>query len=353
MKKLLKELTAITGPCGFEEDVAIYIANRLRNSVDSIEVDNAGNLIVSKKGKNAGPKILVAAHMDEVGFIVKKVEANGLLRFEKLGGHDDRVLLSQRVQIRTAAGVRTGVIGTISAHMMKYDDPGKVRKHNELYIDVGAASAQEVKESGIEIGDPVSWFPHFDELTETRVAGKSFDDRAGCAVLVKALEELSAEDFDGEFVGIFTVQEEVGLRGARVAGQQLNADVALALDTTAVSDTPEVMMDNTLALGDGTGIKVMDFSLIANKKIREHLVKLANEHEINYQLEIFPGIGTDAGELSLAHAGIPTGVLSIPSRNAHSSNEIIDLNDLEATKELLKVFVMNMRFAKDYKFTIS
>lgn len=295
----------------------------------------------------------MAAHMDEVGFIIKKVEANGLLRFEKLGGHDDRVLLSQRVQIRTETGLRTGVIGTISAHMMKYDDPGKVRKHGELYIDVGAASAQEVQEMGIEMGNPVSWLPHFDELSETRVAGKSFDDRAGCAILVKALEELGAEDFDGEFVGIFTVQEEVGLRGARVAGQQLNGDVAIALDTTAVSDTPEAMMDHTLALGAGTGIKVMDFSLIANKKVREHLVKLANEHGINYQLEIFPGIGTDAGELSLAHSGIPAGVLSIPSRNAHTSNEIIDLNDLEATKELLKVFVMNMRYAKDYKFTIS
>lgn len=353
MKNLLKELTEITGPCGFEEDVAIYIANRLRDSVDSMEVDNAGNLIVSKKGKNPGPKILVAAHMDEVGFIIKKVEASGLLRFEKLGGHDDRVLLSQRVQIRTETGLRTGVIGTISAHMMKYDDPGKVRKHNELYIDVGAASAQEVQEMGIEMGNPVSWLPHFDELSETRVAGKSFDDRAGCAILVKALEELGAEDFDGEFVGIFTVQEEVGLRGARVAGQQLNGDVAIALDTTAVSDTPEAMMDHTLALGAGTGIKVMDFSLIANKKVREHLVKLANEHGINYQLEIFPGIGTDAGELSLAHSGIPAGVLSIPSRNAHTSNEIIDLNDLEATKELLKVFVMNMRYAKNYKFTIS
>ncbi|MFD1030222.1 M42 family metallopeptidase [Metaplanococcus flavidus] len=353
MKKLLKELTEITGPCGFEEDVAIYIANRLRNSVDSIEVDNAGNLIVSKKGKNLGPKILVAAHMDEVGFIVKKVEENGLLRFEKLGGHDDRVLLSQRVQIRTATGLRTGVIGTISAHMVKFDDPSKVRKHNELYIDVGAASAQEVKELGIGIGDPVSWYPNFDFLTDTRVAGKSFDDRAGCAVLVKAMEELAAEDFDGEFVGIFTVQEEIGLRGARVAGHHLTGDVAIALDTTAVSDTPEAMMDNTLALGAGTGIKMMDFSLIANKKIREQLVKLANDHQINYQLEIFPGIGTDAGELSLAHAGIPTGVLSIPSRNAHSSNEVIDLSDLEATKELLKVFVQNMHYAKDYKFNIS
>ncbi|MGI2329179.1 M42 family metallopeptidase [Planococcus sp. YIM B11945] len=353
LKELLKELTEITGPCGFEEEVAAFIAKRLRNTVDSLEVDNSGNLIAIKKGSKPGPRILVAAHMDEIGFIVKKVESNGLIRFEKLGGHDDRVLLSQRVQIQTAAGTRTGVIGTISAHMMKFDDPEKVRKHQNLYIDVGAASQQQVSDMGIRIGDPISWFPHFDFLTETRVAGKGFDDRAGCAVLIKALEEIESEDFSGEFVGIFTVQEEVGLRGARVASHYLNGDVAIALDTTAVSDTPEEMMDNTLSLGGGTGIKVMDFSLIANKKVREHLVKLAEENHIHYQLEIFPGIGTDAGELSLANAGIPTGVLSIPSRNAHSSNEIIDLNDLEATKDLLLVFIKNMHHSPKYKFQIS
>ncbi|WP_277674399.1 hypothetical protein [Piscibacillus halophilus] len=128
MKKILEELTHIHGPCGFEEDVAKYIANRLKGTVDSIEVDGVGNLIVNKKGRQPGPKIVVAAHMDEVGFIVKKIEENGLLRFEKLGGHDDRILLSQRVQIKTSKGFQSGVIGTISAHMKKFDDPQKVRK---------------------------------------------------------------------------------------------------------------------------------------------------------------------------------------------------------------------------------
>lgn len=353
MKKLVKELTEIVGPCGFEEEVARYIAKRLKKSVDSIEVDNAGNLIAIKKGHKAGPKVIVAAHMDEVGFIVKKIEDNGLIRFEKLGGHDNRVLLSQRVQIRTAEGLQTGVIGTISAHMVKFDDPTKVRSHQKLYIDVGASSRKEVEDLNIQIGDPISWFPHFDFLTKTRVAGKSFDDRVGCAILIKALEELDATDFAGEFIGVFTVQEEVGLRGARVASHQLNADVAIALDTTAVSDTPEEMMDNTLALGAGTGIKVMDFSLIANKKVREQLVEIAVEQKIPYQLEIFPGIGTDAGELSMAHQGIATGVLSIPSRNAHSSNEIIDMNDVEATKDLLKAFIKEMKSAEEYKFKIN
>ncbi|MFT4415617.1 M42 family metallopeptidase [Fredinandcohnia humi] len=352
MESLLKELTAIHGPCGFEEDVARYIASSLKDKVDHMEVDGAGNLLVTKKGKHEGPKIIVAAHMDEVGFIVKKIEENGLIRFEKLGGHDDRILLSQRVQIKTSKGLRSGVIGTISAHMVKYDDPKKVRAHQRLYIDAGATSKKEAEEFGIRIGDPITWYPYFDHLSETRIVGKAFDDRAGCAVLIKALEELDNADFAGEFVGLFTVQEEVGLRGARVASHQHNADVALAIDTTAVSDTPEEMMDQSLSIGKGTGIKVIDFSLIANKKVRDHLVELAETNQIAYQFEVFPGIGTDAGELSLAHHGIPTGVLSIPSRYAHSSIEVIDLQDLEATKNLLVAFVKNMRYSDSYKFTI-
>ena len=349
MNELLKELTEIVGPSGFEDEVARYIAKRLQNTADSIEADNAGNLIVRKKGQRPGPSILVAAHMDEVGFIIKKIEDNGLLRFEKLGGHDDRVLLAQRVQIRTKTGLQTGVIGTISAHMVKFDNPEKVRKHQQLYIDIGASSKEEVKERSVRIGDPVSWFPHYDFLTDTRIAGKSFDDRVGCAILIQALEELDASDFAGEIVGIFTVQEEVGLRGARVAAHQLHGDVMLALDTTAVSDTPEEMMDSSLSLGGGTGIKVIDFSLIANQKVREHLIQVAEEQGIHHQLEVFPGIGTDAGELSAAKHGSPTGVLSIPSRNAHSANEVIDLGDVEATTQLLKAFIKEMRPAEEYR----
>ncbi|MFD2045090.1 M42 family metallopeptidase [Ornithinibacillus salinisoli] len=352
MNHLLKELTTIHGPCGFEEEVAVYIAKRLKDSVDSLDIDGVGNLIVSKKGKQKGPTAVVAAHMDEIGFIVKKIEENGLLRFEKLGGHDDRILLSQRVQINTNVGLRPGVIGTISAHMKKFDDPQKVRTHQQLYIDVGAASKQEVIELGIKIGDTITWQPYFDQLTENRIVGKAFDDRAGCAVLIEAIEELEANDFSGELIGVFTVQEEVGLRGARVISHQQKADVAIALDTTAVSDTTEEMMDQTLELGAGTGIKVMDASLIANKKVRNHLVEIAEQHTIPHQLEVFPGIGTDAGELTLAQHGIPTGVLSIPSRYAHSSIEVIDLKDLKATKDLLVAFVKEMKSSDGYKVKI-
>ena len=317
-----------------------------------MEVDGVGNLIVRKKGHQEGPKIVVAAHMDEVGFIVKKIEDNGLLRFEKLGGNDDRILLAQRVQISTSKGLRSGVIGTISAHMRRFDDQFKVRDYQKLYIDVGASSKQEATDLGIKVGDSISWYPHFEHLTDHRIVGKAFDDRGGCTVLIHALEQLEAKDFTGEIVGAFTVQEEVGLTGARVISPQHDADVVIALDTTAVSDTPEEMMDQALMLGAGVGIKVLDFSLVVNKKVREHLVSIAEAQQIPYQLEVFAGIGTDAGELSLAKQGIPAGVLSIPSRYTHSSIEVIDMNDLRATKDLLVAFMKEMTVAEGYKVRI-
>ncbi|EPZ42589.1 M42 family metallopeptidase [Alicyclobacillus acidoterrestris] len=350
MKQLLQELTGLLGPCGHEHAVARYIAQRIEKVADEVTVDGVGNVIATKRGALPGPTLLVSTHMDEVGFIVKKIEENGLIRFDKLGGHDDRILLAQRVRIGTENGVVPGVIGTISAHMTKFDDPDKVRRHAKLYIDVGASNRQEVEALGVQVGDPISWATELEPIGKTRIAGKAFDDRAGCAVLIQALEELDFSKVAGTVHAVFSVQEEVGLRGARVAAHQLPADVALAIDTTAVSDTGEEMMDDTLGLGRGPGIKVMDFSLIASVAVRKKLVSLAKTHDIPYQLEVFSGIGTDAGELSLGRAGVPTGVLSIPSRYAHSPVEVIDLKDLMYTKDLLVRFIEDFKSDTTFRF---
>ncbi|QOY35150.1 M42 family metallopeptidase [Anaerobacillus isosaccharinicus] len=353
MFQLLKTLTSLHGPCGYEQPVTTWIKNKLKPIVDEVEVDPLGNVIARKKGTNNGPKMIITAHMDEVGFIVKKIENNGLLRFEKLGGHDDRILLAQKVQIRTQKGLLTGVIGTMSAHFVKFDDPSKVRNHRQLYIDVGASSKEVAEKLGIEIGNPITWVPNIEFLgneTTGKIVGKGFDDRAGCAVILQTLEEVNGASFNGEIIAIFTVQEEVGLRGAKVAAERVTADVAIAIDTTAVSDTPEETMDGSLSLGDGTGIKIIDFSLIAHPAVKEKLIQLARQHSIPFQHEVFPGIGTDGGAISLANKGIPTGVLSIPSRYAHSPVEVIDLNDLEATKNLLKQFILEIDENEEFPF---
>jgi tetrahedral aminopeptidase len=350
LEQTLRELTEVIGPCGYEHDVVRYLITRLESIAAEYRVDGVGNIIATIHGAHPGPSVLVSTHMDEVGFVVKKIEANGLIRFEKLGGHDDRILLAQRVKIATKNGYRTGVIGTISAHMVKFDDALKVRKHQSLYIDVGAGTREDVEALGIQVGDPIGWATEIQTLGEQRLVGKSFDDRAGCAVLLETLADIDRSALFGTVYGVFSVQEEVGLRGARVAAAQLHADVALAVDTTAVSDTPEEMMDETLALGKGPGIKVMDFSLIASRAVRERLVKLAIEQEIPHQLEVFPGIGTDAGELSLSGAGVPSGVISIPTRYAHSPVEVMDRHDFENTARLLKAFILSVRDKAEFEF---
>ncbi|WP_078429067.1 M42 family metallopeptidase [Alkalihalobacterium alkalinitrilicum] len=352
MYELLKTLTSLHGPCGYEQPVTSWIKHTIEGLVDELTVDSLGNVIAHKKGTSPGPKTIITAHMDEIGFIVKKIENNGLIRFEKLGGHDDRILLAQKVQVRTKTGLLAGVIGTISAHFAKFDDPNKVRNHRQLYIDIGATSKENAVALGVEIGNLITWWPSMDFLGNEqtgRVVGKGFDDRAGCAVIIQTLRDLQGVHFAGEVIAIFTVQEEVGLRGAQVAARNVEADVAIAIDTTAVSDTPEDTMDQTLHLGRGTGVKVIDFSLISHPMVKEKLLELAKRTSINFQYEVFPGIGTDGGAVSLANKGIPTGVLSIPSRYAHSPVEVIDMADLEATKGLLKEFILSMK--EDTEFT--
>ncbi|WP_456279188.1 M42 family metallopeptidase [Bacillus sp. AK128] len=350
MKQLVKELAAIHGPSGFEQPVVQFILEKLKNKVDDVRVDSHGNIIARKKGKTAGPKVVITAHMDEVGFIVRKIDENGLLRFEQLGGHDERVLPAQKVQVRTKTGFLTGVVGTISAHYKKFEQDSRIKKLRESYIDIGAESKQDAEELGVKLGDPITWAPSFDFLGDERtgkVVGKGFDDRAGCAVILQTLEEL--DQFTGEVIAIFAVQEEIGLRGAKIAIESVEADLAVAVDTTAASDTPEPVQDDIIQIGKGTGIKVMDFSLVAHPAIKERLVEVAESNGVDFQYEIFPGIGTDGGAIHLANSGIPTGVLSIPSRYTHSAVEVISLKDLEATKDVLKHFILSLK--EDDQFT--
>lgn len=337
MLELLKRLTQAAGPSGFEQGIAKCIYGLVHPFADNVSVDSLGNILAFMKGHDPqAPSLLVSAHMDEVGFIVKRIEANGLLRFEKIGGIDDRILLAQRVRVWTRGGPIPGVIGTIAAHHQKFDDIGKIRKYQELYIDCGADSLAEAEALGVRVGDSVTWATDFELMGKQRLTGKAFDDRAGCAVQIAALQRLQKDRQPGDVYFLFSVQEEVGLRGASVASYAINPQFALAIDTTVVGDTLENIMDHCLTLGKGPGIKVMDASFIASPIVKDHLMKVAEDSNIPFQLEIFMGIGTDAGELHLAKGGLPTGVISIPSRYAHSPIEVIDLRDVQYALDLLE-----------------
>ena len=352
MRTLLSQLIEKAGPCGFEQEMANFLFKSLENKVDELWIDGLGNVIAKKEGAYPGPTLMLSAHSDEVGFIVKKIEANGLLRFEKLGGHDDRTILCEKVHVHTQKGKLAGVIGCISCHMMRFDDPKKVRGYQQMYIDIGAKDANGAKELGVCVGDPITWATPYQEIGQNRAMGHGFDDKAGCCVVMKALEEVDFSKVHGTVYASFSVQEELGLRGARVASQQLQADVAIAIDTTACSDTFEEMMDNTMCLGDGVGIKVIDHSSVSSLSLRRCLQNIATANEIPYQLEVFAGIGTDAGEMLKEKKGVPTCTLSIPSRYAHTPHEVIDLGDLTYTKDLLVQFIYSMKNKADYAFIL-
>ncbi|TLS36777.1 M42 family metallopeptidase [Pseudalkalibacillus caeni] len=353
MYDLLKKLCDIVGPSGFEQDVLRSILEEVKDTADEWKVDALGNLIVTRKGTNPEyPSLLLAAHTDEVGFVVKKIENNGLIRFEKVGGHDDRILLSQPVKIKTNKSIIRGVTGTLSAHYVKWDDPNRVNSHRELYIDIGVDSVEEAAELGIKPGLPISYGTELNYLAEgsNRVSGKSLDDRAGCAVMIQLLKTLNANDEHGDIHFAFTVQEEVGLRGASVVANEVNPDFALAIDTTPTSDTGDVLMTNTRKLGQGPCLKVMDKSQIAHPLITGLLEDLAANYEIPLQPEVFMGIGTDAGAIHMTGSGIVTGGISIPSRYTHAPLEVVDLKDLENTVELTRQFIFSLNSIKGKTF---
>lgn len=345
--KLLKELCELVGPSGFEQDVQRYIKTSIEDKVSKLEVDALGNVIATISATDASmPSMLLAAHADEIGFIVKKIEANGTLRFEQLGGFDNRTLLAQPVTVKGESGYIHGVIGTLAVHYVKWDDPKRIDSHRQLYIDIGAASPEEVAQMGVKVGQPISYGSELKQIgdaKQNRVVGKGLDDRAGCAVLIELIEQFHAKTDrpHGDIHFAFTVQEEVGLRGASVLSSNLQPDFALAIDTTPTSDTYDVLMTGTRTLGAGPCIKIADKSLISHPLVTGLLEKAAIEHGIPYQQEIFMGIGTDAGAIHTTAKGVSSGVVSIPSRYTHTPIEIVDLTDLENTVRLVEAFILS------------
>jgi tetrahedral aminopeptidase len=339
--RYLRPLVALTGPSGSEEDVVRALVGLATPNADSVSVDAAGNVVAIRRAADPDARrLIIAAHTDEVGFGVRQILPGGFLRLEKVGGTDDRVLPARRVWVRTASGRLLGVIGTKSAHLTTEADRQRVTPYAELSVDIGARSAQEVAEMGVRLGDPVGYDGELAELGRHsgRYTAHALDDRAGCAVLLALLERYQAAAPPVTLIVAFTVQEEVGLRGAQNVARAYPADVALALDMTAADDTPEPGGGH-LSLGAGPAIKVMDASLLAHPAVRRGLEAAARAAGIAVQHELLRGIGTDAGALQYGGSGTPTGAVSVANRSTHSAVEVLDLHDLEGSLELLAAFV--------------
>jgi endoglucanase len=338
---VLEKLSNANGVTGREDNVRNLMKKYLKPWVDEIKEDKLGNLIAFKKGKKNSPTIMIAAHMDEVGLMIKNIKKKGFLQFTKIGGIDDRVLLAQRVIVHTDKGPRIGIIGSKPVHIQKEEDRKKIIEVDNLFIDIGAKNKEEAEMMGIQVGDVVSFDTSFTQLGNNIVLGKAFDDRVGCTLLVETLKRL--QKVDSNLYAVGTIQEEVGLRGATIAAFQIEPDIGIALDASVAGDTPGVREGEAPAkMGAGPVLTVADAGLIAHPKVLRLLVDSAKQSKIPYQLETGIRGATDAARIALSKHGVPSGVVSIPARYIHSPAGILNLDDVEKAVQLVITAIENV-----------
>ena len=334
IKSLLEKLSNAHGISGWEGSIQQIVKEELAPYVDEIRIDVLGNLIATKKGEK--PSIMIEAHADEIGLMAKQVDEKGFIRFIRIGGWFDQTLLNQRVIIHTRSGPVVGVIGSKPPHVMKEEDRKKVVEARDMFIDIGCSTQKEVEDLGIFAGTPISIDRAFVALQGDKVTGKAFDNRAGLVVIIEALKRTKSKS---TIYAVATVQEEVGLKGAKVSAFDLNPDLAIAADVTIPGDHPGIeKKDAPVEIGKGPVVVVADASgrgLIATPQVIEWLVGTAKEFDIPMQLEASEGGTTDATAIYLTRSGIPTGVISVATRYIHSPVEMLSLNDIDDAAELM------------------
>ncbi len=338
---LLKTLTEAIAVSGDEKDVRNIIIAEVEKHCDSYEIDRMGNLIVYKKSKKENSKkVMLSAHMDEVGFIVTNITEKGFIKFKPVGGIDSRILLSKRVLI--GKDCIPGVIGIKAIHLQKPEERKNAVKVKDMYIDIGAMSKEEA-EKKVSIGDYISFNSQFVTFGDNLVKAKALDDRVGCAILIEMLKY----DYDFDLYASFTVQEEVGLRGAQVAAYTVNPDIALVVEGTTCSDVPGAEEhEYATTLGEGPAISIMDRGSYSNKELSKLLYQLAQENNIKAQYKRTTFGGNDAGKIHLSREGIPTAAISVPCRYIHSPVSVMSLEDFEGCKKLVKLFLDKMEGIK-------
>ncbi|MBV6459019.1 MAG: putative aminopeptidase YsdC [Fimbriimonadaceae bacterium] len=331
---LLKRLTEAHGVPGREEAIREIVIEELKDHCD-ITVDWMGNVIAHQAGP--GKKLMLAAHMDEIGFMVKHIDEKGFLRIQPLGGWDPRQMASQRVMVHTQNGPLQGVLmlGTKPKHLLTPEEMSKPPQIDNYFVDLGI-SGEDAK-GKVRLGDSVTMDRTFVQVGDHYTC-KAMDDRVAVFVMIEAVKAARSHKVD--LYAVATVQEEIGLRGAAASGSGLQPDIAVAIDITLANDIPGIPdPDQITQLGKGAAIKIMDSSLICHPKVVDHFRSLAENHNIPHQMEVLPFGGTDAGAIQRLHGGIPSFTLSIPTRYVHTVNETVHRGDVQACIDLLARYI--------------
>jgi len=332
--KLFQTLTELPGASGNEHLVRKFMKEQLSQYADEIVQDKLGSIFGVKKGNEQGPTVMVAGHMDEVGFMVTAITDNGMVRFQPLGGWWNQVLLAQRVQIMTSNGPVIGVIGSIPPHLLDEDRRNRPMEIKNMLIDIGADDREDAIKIGIKPGQAILPICPFTPMAnKKKILAKAWDNRYGCGLAIELLQELKDTTLPNILYSGATVQEEVGLRGAQTAANMIKPDIFFALDASPANDASGDKNEFG-QLGKGTLLRILDKSMVTHRGMREFVLDMAETHHIPYQYFVSQG-GTDAGKVHIANEGVPSAVIGICSRYIHTHASIIHVDDYAAAKELL------------------
>lgn len=341
-EKLLKELTEAHGVPGFEDE-AVDVMKKHIKGADEITFDKLGSLIAKKSGTSDDPKVMIAGHIDEIGFIVKEITSDGFIKFLPLGGWWGHVALAQTVIIKTTNGDVPGIIGSKPPHILEDDERKKVMKLSDMFIDIGACDGFDVKTLAVKPGDPIIPDSRFQVMGNSDLyMSKAFDNRIGAAAAVAVINELGKVDHPNTVFGVGTVQEEVGLRGAGTAAHVVEPDVAIVADVSLAIDGPGTTKGSPGRLGSGPSITVMDGSMIPNRHLRDFAVKTAEDNKIPFHFAALDRGGTDGGRIHMNRAGVPTIYMGVATRYIHSHTGIIHREDFENLVKLILEMVKKL-----------
>lgn len=335
--QMLKELTEAKGISGHEKEARAVMEKNIKPYADEVYTDNIGSLIAKKVGQADGPKIMVAGHLDEVGLMVTRIDDKGFLYFQTIGGWWNQVMLAQRVTVMTREGELTGIIGSKPPHIMSAEARKKPYDIKDMFIDIGATSKEEAERFGVRPGDSVVPYFEFQPMkNEKLLLAKAWDNRVGCAIAIEVLKQLKDEVHPNVVYGVGTVQEEVGLRGAKTAANLIKPDLSFAVDTGIAGDTPGISANEADSkLGDGPQLIIYDASMISHKELRDFVVTTAEKNEIPFQYATIAAGGTDSGSIHLTANGVPALSIGVATRYIHSHAAILHQDDLDHAVRLI------------------